>query len=69
MIDQDHETLIKLRGARFKSYADKFLPPVLFASQFLKQLRDQCAQLSRKGLSAEIGHAVSDRNVLPVDPG
>ena len=35
VIDQDHETLIKLRGARFKSYADKFVPPVVFASQCL----------------------------------
>ena len=28
MLDQDHETLIKLRGARYKSYAEKFVPPI-----------------------------------------
>jgi predicted dehydrogenase len=33
MLDQDHEILIKLRGAKFKSYADKFLPPLIFARQ------------------------------------
>jgi len=39
MIDQDQETLIKLRGGRFKSYAEKFIPPVLFAGQYLSNLR------------------------------
>lgn len=35
IVDQDHEILIKLRGDKFKSYADKFLPPLLFAKQFV----------------------------------
>ena len=35
-LDQDQETLIKLRGSRFKSYAEKFAPPVLFARQYLR---------------------------------
>ncbi len=34
-LDQDHETLIKLRGGRFKSYADKFIPPLIFAGQHI----------------------------------
>jgi len=38
ILDQDQETLIKLRGARFTSYAEKFVPPVIFASQFLGNL-------------------------------
>jgi len=33
VLDQDHEILIKLRGNKFKSYADKFIPPLLFAKQ------------------------------------
>jgi predicted dehydrogenase len=33
VLDQDHETVIALRGARFKSYADKFLPPLIVARQ------------------------------------
>lgn len=36
MLDQDHEILLRLRGGRFKSYADKFIPPVLFAKQYLR---------------------------------
>jgi predicted dehydrogenase len=37
-LDQDHETLIQLRGEKFKSYADKFIPPVLFAKQHVGNL-------------------------------
>jgi predicted dehydrogenase len=35
ILDQDQELLIKLRGRRFKSYAENFVPPVLFARQYL----------------------------------
>jgi hypothetical protein len=38
LLDQDHETLIKLRGGRFTSYAEKFIPPVIFAQQHLANL-------------------------------
>jgi predicted dehydrogenase len=38
VLDQDHEILIKLRGQKFKSYADHFIPPVLFAKQHLGNL-------------------------------
>jgi predicted dehydrogenase len=33
IMDQDHEILIQLRGKNFKSYAEKFAPPLLFAKQ------------------------------------
>jgi len=38
LLDQDQESLIKLRGRRFKSYGEKFIPPVIFASQYLENL-------------------------------
>jgi predicted dehydrogenase len=38
VLDQDHETLIKVRGARFKSYGEKFLPPAIDAGQYLENL-------------------------------
>jgi predicted dehydrogenase len=38
IVDQDHEILIKLRGQKFKSYADVFIPPTLFAKQHLGNL-------------------------------
>ena len=38
MLDQDHEILLRLRGAKFKSYADHFIPPVVFAKQHFGNL-------------------------------
>jgi len=38
VLDQDQETLIKLRGTRFKSYLEKFVPPVTLAGQQLGNL-------------------------------
>lgn len=35
ILDQDDETLIKLRGAAFPSYVAKFVPPVTTAGQYL----------------------------------
>ncbi len=38
ILDQDHETLIKMHGARYTSYADKFIPPIIFAKQHLNNV-------------------------------
>jgi predicted dehydrogenase len=38
ILDQDQETLIKLRGTRYKSYAEKFIPPVIMACQNLRNV-------------------------------
>jgi predicted dehydrogenase len=38
VLDQDHEILIRLRGQKFKSYADMFIPPALLAKQHLGNL-------------------------------
>jgi predicted dehydrogenase len=35
MLDQDQEMLIKLRGARRVSYLEKFVPPLVYARQYL----------------------------------
>lgn len=38
IIDHDNQTLIQLRGKRYTSYAEKFIPPVIFAKQYLGNL-------------------------------
>jgi predicted dehydrogenase len=38
VLDQTHEILLKLRGHKFKSYADMFVPPVLFAKEHIGNL-------------------------------
>src|SRR5208283_1290107 len=37
-LDQDDETLIKLRGARLQSYLEKFVPPAILAGQYIGNL-------------------------------
>jgi predicted dehydrogenase len=43
ILDQNHEVLVRLGGAKFKSYADLFIPPILTAKQ---QLSNWCGNLS-----------------------
>jgi predicted dehydrogenase len=38
VLDPDQETLVALRGTRFTSYLEKFVPPVIFAKQYLGNL-------------------------------
>ena len=38
VLDGDQDTLTKLRGQKFKSYAEKFVPPAIFAKQNLGNL-------------------------------
>lgn len=38
VLDQDQETLIKLRGRRFKSYLEQFVPPLIIAKQHFGNL-------------------------------
>jgi predicted dehydrogenase len=38
VLNSDHETVLKLRGAKFTSYADKFIPPVSLASQYVSNV-------------------------------
>jgi len=38
VLDHDQETLIKLRGSRYVSYAEKFVPPVASAGQYFGNL-------------------------------
>jgi len=35
LLDEQQQTVVKLRGASFKSYVERFLPPVIFARQYL----------------------------------
>jgi predicted dehydrogenase len=38
LLDDDHDILLKLRGSNYKSFADKFVPPVQLAKQHLENL-------------------------------
>ncbi len=55
MLDQDQETLFKLRGKRHKSYAEKFLPPVNIARQSLSNLRTNVGLFLKRDFHMKAG--------------
>jgi predicted dehydrogenase len=75
VLDLDHEILIKLRGAKFKSYADQFIPPVQFAKQNLGNLitnlrlflnRDFHVDAGMKYLIESFYRSVRENSPLPI---
>ena len=63
-LDQDRETLLKLHGDRFKSYAEVH-SSVGFGSSTTRKYRDEPAKVSSERLSYEIRHEIPDRVILP----
>lgn len=55
ILDQDQESLIRLRGSRYKSYAEKFVPPVSFANQYLRNLGRNLRTFFRNDFHAKSG--------------
>ncbi len=55
LLNQDHETLIRLRGNRFKSYLEKFVPPALFARQYFGGSLANMAAFLRRDLHMRSG--------------
>jgi predicted dehydrogenase len=55
VLDQDQETLIKLRGAKYKSFADKFIPPAVLASQYLGNLKTNVGSFLRRDFHMKAG--------------
>jgi len=75
VLDQDQETLIRLRGARFKSYAEKFVPPIMLAAQHLENVvtnaktflaRDFHMKSGMKYLIESFYHSIVQRTPLPI---
>lgn len=60
ILDYDQETLIKLRGARLKSYAEKFIPPVTLSGQLLSNLKGNMTKFLRNDfhMTAGMGHLI-----------
>jgi len=54
-LDHDQETLIKLRGSRFVSYAERFIPPVTTASQYLGNLKTNLKTFLRNDFHMKSG--------------
>jgi predicted dehydrogenase len=75
ILDEDNQTLIRLRGKRFVSYAEKFVPPAIFAKQYMGNLahnfrlflgRDFHMKSGMKFLIESFYRAIQDDAPLPI---
>jgi hypothetical protein len=75
VLDDDEHSVIKLHGRRYKSYAEKFLPPVNFAAQYLGNLgrnvnlflrRDFHMKAGMKHLIEAFYRSINDGAPLPI---
>jgi predicted dehydrogenase len=75
VLDQDQETLIRLRGARFKSYVENVVPPVLYAGQYAGNLitntraflaRDFHTKSGMKYLIEAFYRSITDGTPVPI---
>lgn len=55
ILDQDQETLLKLRGSRLKSHLERFIPPVNLAGQHLANMRTNLGLFLRNDLHMKSG--------------
>jgi predicted dehydrogenase len=75
ILDQDHETLIRLNGKKFTSYADKFIPPVILAKRYLENVatnmrtflaRDFHMKSGLKYLTERFYHSIVEDTPAPI---
>ncbi len=71
LLDRDQETLIKLRGARYKSYCETFIPPVNFAIQYLGNMARNLKSFFTQDLHVKSGmkHLIESFYASIVDGG
>jgi predicted dehydrogenase len=55
LLDQDHEILLKLRGTGYRSYLEKFVPPLGFARQHLANLAGNVRKFLARDFHAKAG--------------
>lgn len=55
VLDQNHEVVLKLRGNKYKSYADFFVPPVQMAKQQLGNWRRNLGLFMKKDFHVDTG--------------
>jgi len=55
VLDQNHETLIRLRGKSFPSYAEKFIPPFLFIKDQFKNVLTNAGLFLRRDFHMDSG--------------
>jgi predicted dehydrogenase/predicted glycoside hydrolase/deacetylase ChbG (UPF0249 family) len=76
-LDETQQTVIKLKGDRFKSYAEKFIPPVGYARQYLGNLtrnlrlfwsHDFHSEMGKKFLTESFYRSITEGTPGPIPP-
>jgi predicted dehydrogenase len=74
-LDETQQTVIKLRGTRFKSYAERFVPPIGFTRQYVGNLvrnlrlfwsHDFHTELGKKFLTESFYRSITGNGPLPI---
>ncbi len=55
VVDDDQQTVIKLRGNRYKSYMEQFIPPFFMAGQYISNLKCNAIKFARRDFHADSG--------------
>jgi predicted dehydrogenase len=55
IVDDDNQIVLTLRGLRYKSYLDQFIPPYVYARQHLANLRYNVGKFLRNDFHADSG--------------
>jgi len=55
ILDEQQQTLVKLRGASFKSYVERFVPPVILARQYLANATSNARRFLANDFHMEAG--------------
>lgn len=55
LLDQDHETVIRLPGRRYKSHLEKFVPPAILAKQYLGNVTNNVLTFLKNDLHMKSG--------------
>lgn len=78
ILDHDQETLIKLRGGNFKSYLEKFIPPVTLSAQYLGNLKGNVRKFLGRDFHMSAGmhyliesfyHSIAENAPVPIPYG
>ena len=54
-VDDDHQTIIKHQGKKYKSYLDQFIPPVQFARQYMASAMGNISKFIRSDFHMDYG--------------
>ena len=75
IVDYDQQTIIKVRGVKYKSYMEKLVPPITYAKQYLANWRTNVGKFLRNDFHMNSGmrfliksfhRAVLDDGPLPI---